>query len=264
MDDRIQHNAKMDIIERFNNNVKGVNICLDKSNTKHCGREGHWLETMMGVKPNSKNEPDINGYEMKKQSDKTTLGDFSASEYAFSKKNSRDIINKLNKWTDDIQLSRSEFIRIFGSPNPKKNNRYSWSGRCVPKFYKWNYNGQILLITKSNYIFIYYSFIHDKRIEKSSIPSFLQNGCVIAIWDPSKMVNHINQKFNKYGFFICKKNDYTYDKICFGKPFNFEYFIECIKSGKIIFDSGMYEGNTRNYSQFRGTSFWDELIIEEY
>ena len=33
---------------------------------------------------------------------------------------------------------------------------------------------------------------------------------------------------------------------------------------KIIFDSGMYDGNSRNYSQFRGSCFWNELISEEY
>jgi len=45
----------------------------------------------------NKNEPDINGYEMKKSSIKITLGDFTASEYIFSRKNKRNIINHLNK-----------------------------------------------------------------------------------------------------------------------------------------------------------------------
>ena len=74
----------------------------------------------------------------------------------------------------------------------------------------------------------------------------------------------INNKFNKNGFFICKKINDRYEKICFGKPFDFEYFIESFKNKKIIFDSGMYEGNNRNYSQFRGSYFWNDLIIEEY
>jgi hypothetical protein len=26
----------------------------------------------------------------------------------------------------------------------------------------------------------------------------------------------------------------------------------------------MYDGNSRNYSQFRGSYFWNELITEEY
>lgn len=84
---------KQHIITLFNTYVKDVEICLEGININHCGKEGHWLETKMGIKHNAKNEPDINGYEMKKSSNKTTLGDFSASEYAFSKK--RNCINDI-------------------------------------------------------------------------------------------------------------------------------------------------------------------------
>lgn len=38
------------IIELFFVNVKGKEICLDNQNIKHCGKEGHWLETQMGIK----------------------------------------------------------------------------------------------------------------------------------------------------------------------------------------------------------------------
>jgi hypothetical protein len=56
-----------------------------------------------------------------------------------------------------------------------------------------------------------------------------------------------------------------YDKICFGKVIDFEFFKTCIESNKIILDSGMYQGNSRNYSQFRaGKSLWYDLLIEEY
>jgi len=255
---------KQQIISLFNSNVKGVEICLKDQNIKHCGKEGYWLETKMGIKHNGKNEPDINGYEIKISSRKTTLGDFSASEYLFSEKNKRSVINILNNWDDDIKMNRSEFIRTFGNCNTTKNNRYSWSGSCVPTYNTWNSNGQIMSIV-NNDIIIYYSYSKDTRCIKANFPSFLKDdNIVIAIWKSSKMKSHINNKFDKKGFFMCKKIGNTYEKICFGKPFNFEYFIECIKNKKIIFDSGMYDGNNRNYSQFRASYFWDELIIEEY
>ena len=57
---------KQHIIKLFITYVKGVKICLEGKNINHCGKEGHWLETKMGIKYNAKNEPDINGYEMKK------------------------------------------------------------------------------------------------------------------------------------------------------------------------------------------------------
>jgi hypothetical protein len=256
---------KQDIITLFNNNVKGVEISLEGQNVKHCGKEGHWLETKMGITHNAKNEHDINGYEMKKSSTKTTLGDFSASEYAFSRKNRRKDINILNNWTEDIKLNRSDFIKTFGNPNPNKEKRYSWSGSCVPTYDNWNSNGQKLTINENNDIIIIYSFSNDTRSIKMDFPLFLQqDNIVIALWKSSKMKTHIDNKFNKKGFFICKKIGATYEKICFGKAFNFEYFIECIKNKKIIFDSGMYDGNNRNYSQFRGSYFWNELITEEY
>lgn len=258
-------NDKEKIITLFNNNVKGKEILLDKYNIKHCGKEGYWLETQMGIKHNSKNEPDIYGYEMKKFSNKTTLGDFSATEYAFSIKNKRNYINSLNNWNDEIKITKNNFIRIFGNPNHNKNDRYSWSGSSIPSYNNYNFNGQILKINENNDIIIYYSFSKDMRIIKNDFPEFLRkDNIIIALWKSENMEMKINNKFNKKGFFICKKNGDKYDKIFFGKPFKFEYFIECIKNKKIIFDSGMYEGNNRNYSHFRGTNFWNELIIEEY
>jgi hypothetical protein len=88
----------------------------------------------------------------------------------------------------------------------------------------------------------------------------------IAIWTHEKMSIHINRKFNNYGFFICNKIDDKYQSISFGKPFTYDDFINGIKQRKIIFDSGMYNGNTRNYSSFRssGVSFWNDLIVEVY
>ncbi len=258
---------KQKIIRQFRDHVKGVEIDTRGQHTKHCGKEGFWLESKMGFIHTSKNEPDIYGYEMKKNSKKITLGDFSASEYVFSIGEKREFINRHNHWTDDIYMSRSQFIKTFGNPNSKKNGRYAWSGSCVPKYNVWNSNGQILTVNEQNDICILYSFSKDTRSEKETFPLFLHmDDILIAVWTSSKMKNHIDQKFNKRGFFICKKNGRTSDKICFGKPFDFLYFIQCIKLNKIIFDSGMYDGNNRNYSQFRGTdtNFWSNLLIEEY
>lgn len=257
---------KEKIINLFNSNIKGKEIKLDDYNLKHNGREGYWLEKQMGIKHNSKNEPDIYGYEMKKYSNKTTLGDFSASEYAFSMKNKRNYINQINNWTDEIKITKNDFIKLFGNPNHNKNDRYSWSGSSIPSYNTYNNNGQILTINDNNDIIIYYSFSKDLRNNiKNNFPIYLkQDNIIIAIWKFEKMEQFINNKFNKKGFIICKKIDDKYEKICFGKPFDFTYFIECIKNKKIIFDSGMHQGNTRNYSHFRGTNFWNELIIEEY
>lgn len=159
-------------------------------------------------------------------------------------------------------------MKYFGQFNIYKN-RFSWSGSCIPKYNKWNDNGLILKISQNNDIEIYYSYLKDLRVCKKNFPDFLQTQkeILIVFLNNQKMKTHINQKFNKNGFFMCKKNknNDTYQKICFGKPFTFEYFINSIKNNKIIFDSGMYNGNSRNYSHFRAHyNFWNDLIIEEY
>ncbi len=256
---------KKRILTHFFDNVKDVNVCLDDYNKRHCGKEGHWLENRMGIKHNSNNQPDINGYEMKVFGTKTTLGDFSASEYIFSGKNRRTHINMLNNWSDDIIMNRQTFIKTFGTPNPNKNNRYSWSGSCVPTFGTWNHCGQTLTVSDNNDIVLYYSYSKDTRTNKHEFDDFMKHDNIVyAIWLSNKLKNNIENKFNSKGFFVCKKQENKYSKICFGKAFNFDYFIECIKNKKIKFDSGMYEGNNRNYSQFRGSCFWNELIYEEH
>lgn len=259
------------ILELFNNNVKLKKIELIPDNLKkHCGLEGHWLEKQMGIKPNSKNEADLLGFEMKKHSktSKITFGDYSASEYLFSKK--KPVIMKANKWEDhkNITVTRNQFIQYFGTAKETKNNRYSWSGSCVPKYSEWNSCGQRLIFNEQNDLCIYYSFEKDNRENKNKLPDFLKTEypLLIAIWLEPKLRKNINQKFNQNGFFICKKENGVYNKICFGKPFNFEQFVIGMKNKEIIFDSGMYEGNTRNYSQFRSPNgkFWESLIVEEF
>ena len=251
---------KEQIIKIFNENIRDKEIDCIK---RHCGSEGHWLEDKFGIKPNSKNEPDLLGYELKKNSKKITFGDFSATEYLFSK--TKDFIDNFN--SEKIEITRYEFIKLFGSPNPKKNNRFSWSGSCVPKNNEWNSFGQKIYFDENNNLIIKYSFDNDKRENKDFILESIKTKkeIMIAFWKNENLENKINSKFNKNGFFICKKENNKYNKICFGKAFNFLYFVKEFNKGNIFFDSGMYSGNSRNYSQFRAysNSFWENLIVEE-
>lgn len=258
-------NDKQKIINLFFKNVKGIEISLNDIK-QHKGKEGYWLEDKMGIKHNDNNEPDIFGYEMKKMSNRITFGDFSASEYVFTGKNKRIIINEYNKWNDKIIITKNDFLKYFGNANVDKNNRFSWSGSCIPSYNKWNTCGQILEISDNNDINIYYSYKYDLRERKINYPDFLkQDKILIVYWKHEKLEKNINNKFNIKGFFICKKNNNNvYENICFGKPFDYNYFIEGIKNNKIYFDSGMYEGNRRNYSHFRSSQIWKDLIIEEY
>lgn len=262
--------TKEDIIELFNKNIKGKKYVKNKDD--HCGSEGHWLEKMMNLNHNSKNAPDIGGYEMKKNSKKITLGDWSG-EYLFSSK--KNILDKKNG--KNIKLTREQFIKFFGNKNNKKNGRYSWSGSCVPKYDKWNIYGQKLMIDNDDNIIALYSWDKDTRINRDHnilgkyYLHFKDAEYIhIALWSKVKMENHVEKKFNQNGFFICEKNkDNIYNKILFGTKFNFKLFLDNIKNNKIYLDSGMYHDdnkpNTRLYSQWRANNnFWHDLIIEEY
>jgi hypothetical protein len=251
--------TKEQIISLFKENIKGNEHT--KNNDDHDGEEGQWLEKLMNLKPNSKNAPDIGGYEMKKDSKKISFGDWSA-EYLFSPK--RDLIYDIND--EEINLTKEQFIKHFGNKN---EDRYSWSGSCVPKYGKWNDCGQMLKIDENNNILAMYSYDKDKRKNKTTNKWKGKEIC-IAVWSCEKMKKHVDDKFNQKGFFVCKKNkDGKYDKICFGPPINYELFIEKVKSGDIFFDSGMYydsnKPNTRLYSQWRASQkFWNNLLTEEY
>ena len=75
----------------------------------------------------------------------------------------------------------------------------------------------------------------------------------------------VNNKFNQRGWFKCVVEDNKYSKIVFGDPINIYEWISLVKKGEIFFDSGMYQGNNRHYSQWRSNNiFWDSLIKEEF
>jgi hypothetical protein len=251
------------ILNLFFNNVKNKKITYPSNcNKKHCGKDGYWLEKQMEIKHNCKNEPDLYGYEMKSGSKKITFGDYNASEYLFSR--NKQFLENINNWDKNKNfISRLQFIEYFGTI---KNNRYSWSGSCVPTYGDYNNCGQKLEFDQNLNLCIFYSFDKDIRENKHTYPDFIKKDIMIAIWKREKLEKNINNKFNINGFFICKKINNVYQKICFGEKFDYLCFVENIKNKNIIFDSGMYEGNSRNYSKFRSSSnkFWDNLIVEEY
>ena len=124
---------KQKIVKLFNKNVKGKIPDSSASNARHDGKDGHWLEVQMGVAHNASNAPDLFGFEMKNAtSSKTTFGDWSASYYIFK--------------DEKYGIDREQFLMIFGAPNLAKQNRYSWSGKPIPKIDIYNSFGQILKV----------------------------------------------------------------------------------------------------------------------
>lgn len=252
---------KEKIIAIFMANVKGKKSNSIGFNPAHDGKEGHWLEIQMGIIPNANNLPDLLGFEMKNQttSGKTTFGDWSPDLNLWGRKTSDLEIGKLNK--------DSEFLPYFGTPNPLKGNRISWSGAVVPKIGDYNIYGQKLIITTSYDIQALYSFEHDQRSDKYQIiPTKLQRNIILGQWTRDVIKGKLEKKFNVQGWFKCLKDkDGYYKEIAFGKPINFESWIDLVSKGIVYFDSGMYQTNNRPYSQWRANNnYWDSLITDTY
>lgn len=248
--------SKKKILELFNKKIRGKKPNTSDSNVNHDGREGHWLETQMEIAHNAANLPDILGYEMKDNTtSKTSFGDWSADYYLYKDKT--------------YGITRDDFIKIFGKPNPKKGGRYSWSGEPCPKSLNiYNNYGQIMIVDKLKNINIIYSYSKDKRINKYDIiPLKIQRDDLLIVkWDAPSIKDKVERKFNNCGWFKCIKNkEGVYSKIVFGDPINFDKWIEGVLNGLIFFDSGMYQGNARNYSQWRAyNNYWDSLVTDTF
>lgn len=266
--------AKEDIIEIFYSRVKGKRPDVTGRNERHDGRKGHWLEQQFGISANADNEADLWGYELKNQTtSKTTFGDWSANVYVFTDpRYSRYFVGTTKYQKQD------SFVRIFGKPNAEKGGRCSWSGSPCPKISGYNDFGQVLVIDDNKDIVALYSYSKDRRINKAAIvPQALQlENLEIARWygetSPTSkrtdkcLKSKLEDKFNDKGWFTCKMNaSGVYYKICFGRPMNYDEWLRLVQEGTVFFDSGMYEGNVRPYSQWRANNdFWNSLIEEEY
>lgn len=248
--------VKNEIIDLFNSKIKGRVPYLSGSNVRHDGKCGHWLEREMGLTPNGNNCPDFKGYEMKTGTkSKTTFGDWSPDYFIYKDPNFGAI-------------GRSAFLKTFGKPNPKKNNRFSWSGLPAPKVQYINDFGQILVIDSDNNILAKYHFSQDKRPDKSKIiPESMQiENLVIARWDKDSISRKLETKFNQKGWFKCNvDNQGRYVSIVFGAPLTFTRWINLVRKGVVFFDSGMYDGNPRPYANWRAkNNHWDDMIVSKH
>lgn len=262
------------LIDIFMQKVKGKVPNVEGRNIRHDGRKGNWLEEQFGKHPDADNHADFFGYELKNETtSKTIFGDWSANEYIFK---TGKYVSLFNGQTASER--QDSFCAIFGSPNPQKGNRCSWSGKPCPKIDNYNDFGQILTIDNRKDIVAYYSYSKDKRIDKNDIvPLCLQKDNVeIARWyglsdrngikTNKCLSSKLENKFGDKGWFTCKTDEFgKYNEICFGDPFNFDQWLDLVKQGIVFFDSGMYQGNKRPYSQWRANnSYWDSLIVERY
>ena len=71
------------------------------NNSRHDGAEGHWLETQMGVKKNSKNEPDLLDHEMKNHTKLKTTFSLSLQHSSVSTSKFRFVF--ISRWNNKLE-----------------------------------------------------------------------------------------------------------------------------------------------------------------
>ena len=243
--------AKQQIEARFNEYVKGLKPRAHVASA-HDGLEGDWLTRRMGLEVNGNNEPDFLGFEMKKDSKgKTSFGDWSPNSALYKSSG----------------IDRDDFLNLFGSPNPLKGDRYSWSGSVFPKVDRWNEYGQRLFIDQENNITARYRHSMN-RVSADRMPiDFHIENLELAFWSAEPigaqkgLRSKVEDKFNVFGWFRCLKDAAGfYSRLQFGGPVTFADFMTLFRSGEIFIDCGMYEGNPRPYMHFRANNtVWDLL-----
>lgn len=249
-------NEELEIVRIFEENVLGETPNTAEYNQGHNGSGGHWLEQKMGVRPNADNAPDLLGHEMKNNTtSKTTFGDWSPN-YKIFKDNSSGI-------------DRDQFLRIFGKPNPDKDNRYSWSGTPLPTVNRPSpYNGSVMTVDENQDISIIYNYSEDPRQDKAQIvPVHLQQDNLLLVkWDKANLEEKLLNKFGQAGWFKCfQDQNGIYNEIAFGAPMTYENWIMLVREGIVFFDSGMFETNNRPYSMWRASNgYWNSLIVRRY
>jgi len=258
------------IIERYMENVHGKTPDTSASNPNHEGGEGHWLEDQMDVEHNASNTPDLLGYEMKNNTQsKTSFGDWNASYYIFRDEGFfPNLIGATGRERQRLwRENKAQFLRTFGR---EIDGTFSWSGTPCPKRVTDGANdfGQELTVDEDNSITVKYSFSKDWRANKSELVpvAFQIDNLIIVRWDSEVIRDRVERKFNRKGWFKClQDNDGVYNSIVFGGPFNIEKFLNAVREGRVIFDSGMKDvradGTDRYRSMWRASnSFWDSLV----
>ena len=244
----IMNPVKKAIIEKFNECVRDKDINLENLTSGHDGKRGHWLETQMGVKHNGKNEPDINGYEMKTGCRAVTFIDKSPSFMYLN----GDVLSKRCK--KDKQLFWDKYACCKDTDIPTVGG---WS---VNKF---NKCGQKIIVDENNNILVIYNYNEDTRKDKDE-KNMDKSIHVIMKWDANDLKKSIENKFNQKGFFKCIEEKNKFTKICFGKQITFDFWISEFKNGCIYHD-GYSKVGGRGRHVFRASKkFWDNLITEEY
>jgi hypothetical protein len=283
--------SRLVIINNFDKNVLGKYPQESELKLDHKGKIGHWLEKKLGGDIDSDGNADLNGYECKVQSAKTSWGDWGAPYRIFCDKQFK-VFNKENSYENMWFLVESLGVK---RDHPVEGVYHSMSGKDVPTYINDLTNIGLSLIEKNSDILMTYSFSKDQRHDKDLItPKELKKeGLVIFKWHgtdnsfnafknniisndlpidvnlegPKASVSleeRVRRKFGIHGMVIgLKDKSKGFYGLKFLKSISFNDWLDAFKNKNIIYDTGLTTRNKRPYNQWRSPAKFMKTLEEE-
>jgi len=283
--------SRQKIIENFHKNILGK--YPDKSELKlsHDGNLGHWLESNLGGSIDADGNADLDGFECKIESKKTTWGDWGANYRIFCDK-SYKLFSKQYAFENMWILVKALGIK---RDTLKNGIYYSMSGADVPAYINDITNIGLSLKESKGDISYIYNFSADQRVSKNEIvPNELQkddllinkwygtnksfnrfkenvisNNLPIEVkWDGSNasvsLEERIRRKFGIYGIVIGLSNESKgFYGLKFLKNISFDDWLNFFKNKNVFYDTALTTRNNRPYNQWRSKAQFMKTLEEE-
>lgn len=286
-----KNESRQKIIENFHKNVLGKYPDQSELKLSHKGNLGHWLEVNLGGKVDSDGNADLDGYECKVDSEKTSWGDWGAPYRIFCDK-SYEIFNKKNAYENMWILVRS--LGVFRD-DPVKGVFYSMSGQHVPTYINDETYIGLSLVEKDSDILMTYSFSKDQRQNKDEVTPnvFKKDALLINKWHgtdqsfnefkndvlisslpidvkfegyqaSASLEERIRRKFGVHGMVVGLKNkSNVFYGLKFLKSVTLNDWLEFFRNKDVIYDTGLTTRNKRPYNQWRSSKKFMQTLEEE-
>jgi len=287
-----KQNAKTLIKDNFKKHVFGRFPNDSELKSSHCGKLGHWLESNLGGKIDSDGNADLNGYECKVESKKTSWGDWGAPYKIFCDGSYKKLFYEEHIYENMWILCKTLGVKRV---HDKHGVYFSMSGTHIPTYINdVSYIG-LSLVEKNSDILITYSFSKDQRLNKVEvIPSeFKKDNILIYKWHgtdisfnkfkndvvveklpidvklegPKATVSleeRIRRKFGIHGMVVGMhdKNRKFYG-LKFLKSITYQEWISFFKEKNVKYDTALTTRNKRPYNQWRSDKKFMETLVEE-
>ena len=283
--------SRLKIIENFHLNVLNKIPQESELRSAHKGNLGHWLETNLGGKIDADGNADLNGYECKVESAKTSWGDWGSPYRIFCDK-SYEIFNRDTAYENMWILVKALGVR---RDDPDKGVFYSMSGKHVPKYSNDITDIGLSLVKKNSDILMTYSYSKDLRKDKNritpddfkrdDIPIFKWHGTnesfnafkdeviknnlpIDVTFEGAKasvsLEERIRRKFGIHGMVIgLKDKSNRFYGLKFLKSITLEDWLTFFDDKNVIYDTGLTTRNRRPYNQWRSSSKFMRTLEEE-